>query len=298
MSLIPVYHISTYIGQRTLIQMPIDELVVELTKENTEQSYYELLNENVKLYFDIEKIPINEPDLINQIIKDLIDFFKKESNIDINKYCLTINKGTKTHNGLSYHLIFPEYYISSNYYLKCIVNKFIKLHYEYVNFVDGQVYARNRLFKCVNQYGFKGKPREGYTIDIEPIIIHNEQYFNKHELITGTIEESIINFIDNSKQLDFSFEQFPKLRYNKYIKKISEPDIMDVIRNRKEVGDKLFADIFTISLTKTNDEVAEFTKDLIKHYQTHDNTFIEYAIPLETLKIIIDNIKLQFNIKC
>lgn len=295
---IPVYHISTYTEPREIINIPIDEFLVELTDDNPEKSYYEILNENTKLYFDIEGISFNEPDLIDQIIKDLIEFIHNESDIEINKYVLTINKASKTHKGLSYHLIFPEYYVLKNQYLKQILNKFIKLHYEYVNFMDASVYSRNRLFKCVNQYGFEGNSKVGYVIDVEPIVLNGESYFNKHTLINGTLEESVINYIQNSKVFPFDEKKYPPLRFNNYVR-ISETDeIPNVIRNRKEVGDELFAIIYTISLVKTNDDVSAFMKDLIEHYKSHNNTFVDYAIPLETLKIIIYNIKSVFNINC
>ena len=89
MSIIPVYHISSYIGYREIINIPMNDLLIELTKENTEKSYYEILNGNVKLYFDIEQIPFEEPDLIYEIIERLIKFIKDETNIEITKYVLT-----------------------------------------------------------------------------------------------------------------------------------------------------------------------------------------------------------------
>ena len=92
-------------------KVPIINLVEDMNKKtvNTTVSRYEILNSRMrKVYFDIEKIPADQPDLINEIIVKLQKFYQDKLKLESIKEVHTLNTGSKTHEGLSYHLIFPE----------------------------------------------------------------------------------------------------------------------------------------------------------------------------------------------
>ena len=77
---------------------------IQVNEFSKNDCIFEVLRNHIRrLYFDIEKVPINNPGLIHELVHDLATFI----GINPNDYGLTINEHSNQHNGLSYHLTFP-----------------------------------------------------------------------------------------------------------------------------------------------------------------------------------------------
>jgi len=140
--------------------------------------YEVLLGNPVRLFIDIDGVPLELNSLIYEFISDFIMFMNVEFNIHITRYALTKNENSISHKGLSYHVYFPEYYVDKIFKIKYILTLFIKNHEKYYEYVDGCIYHYNRLFRCVGQLNASVKSNN------EPDDIHLLQ--------KGTIEDTII----------------------------------------------------------------------------------------------------------
>lgn len=129
-----------------------------------------------KIYLDVENIPFDEPNVIDDIISKFTLFMK----IIPDNYCLTYNKNSTQHNGLSYHVIFP--YVMNIYDMKKSVIMFKTQNPEYENFIDISVYSTLRLFRLP----FNGK--------VTGSGINNSDY---HDVIHGSFNDSFIQTINN-----------------------------------------------------------------------------------------------------
>ena len=172
MSKYSITKIKRFEEQRTTINVNPTE-VFDIIKsghngEFQKYSCYEVLTKAIrKMYFDIENIPKESTEMINDIIRDLKVFyeykittkskeFKKPDKIPTKskiKHVLTTNLASP-HDGLSYHLIFYNY--SCNYLtLKDSIKEFLHYYPEYSKFIDLAVYSKDRLFKIPYSYGIK-----------------------------------------------------------------------------------------------------------------------------------------------
>ena len=170
--------------------------------DNANYSMLEVLtDDNVRMYFDIENIPKDNKEIINEIIYKIyetmkIDFkIKKEyehykDRDEYKRYALTFNPNSH-HEGLSYHLYLPIRSTKKDIY------NFIKLFnhctdYKYVNMVDYRVYGKNRLFRTV------GSRCPNKSNPFTPR--RHEDY---HKLIKGDLADTVIQ---NYNDLDLVFE--------------------------------------------------------------------------------------------
>lgn len=118
----------------------------------TTTSKYEVLSNRVrKIHLDIENVPFDQPDLINKIPADLNEFFrfKAPEQMKTNmQFVLTLNTGSPTHEGLSYHLICYTHSMDVNN-LKGIITEFVNTKYGevYKPYIDIVIYSKIRLFK-------------------------------------------------------------------------------------------------------------------------------------------------------
>ena len=151
-----VQAITKYESKRNPSKVKIDDILININKgflgDFDTVSYHEVLeNLNRKIYFDIEKI--DKPDLIYEIINELIKFYETKGLTDI-KYILTLNESSP-HEGYSYHLIFWNY--ACNYLeLKESLKEFMHItNNKYNAFIDLRVYSNKRLFKLPYNYGVK-----------------------------------------------------------------------------------------------------------------------------------------------
>lgn len=255
----------------------IDNYVNMIKNKNEKTSIYEIFapGKNVKIYFDIEKIPFDEHKLIDDIIGDLRLFFSKTTNLELGQYIKTINESSANHKGLSYHIIFYEYHTTVINIL-CFLNEFLTEHPEYVKYMDGSVYTDDRLFKSINQIGVCGK-----IVDTNPKNYHRIDNVEQNET---TIKQSIIQYIAESKELNYKFKEIERPKY----KKISggakkEPRI--VINNyidkdkistgifkqqQLKIDDEIYSLMFALSMNdKLNKAQRKYIKELMEYYEKH-----------------------------
>ena len=166
--------------RRNYQRFPSTEETIQFIKntDRTTHSLFEVLDKSIRrVFLDIENIPVDQPNLVHDIIKD----FNSLLNIDPKEqYVLTKNENS-THSGLSYHYIAP--FIINHIDLKKYVHWF-KIKYEkYNQYVDSVVYNIGRLFRLPDQT----KPT-GQGLDPN----------DYHKIIHGTYENAIIQ---NTKDL-------------------------------------------------------------------------------------------------
>lgn len=269
----------------------------KLIEETGETSIFEILmtNDPVKIYLDIENIPKDDTQLIYEIINKFKEFVKRTANYDLEKYVLTQNQHSR-HDGLSYHLIFTEYYVRHNYEIKAMITQFISENPDYKNFIDMSVYSNKRLFRCINQKNVKNKNTDGEIDDDD-----------MHKIISenGTVAESVIQNTYNLKLLeheypmnkDFADSANPSFKYVKRqerkqpikikivnniptTKPTTAPDIQ--ISNTDEIMGKLLA----LTLTSQNPNVVNWAKNEIKYYEKNKT----FSIPIGQLHVMLNNL--------
>jgi len=148
------------------------------------KTYEVLLTNPVKLFIDIDGIPPSQPKLIDEFIHTFIKFMETTFKVKITRYALTMNRGSSSHKGLSYHVYFPEYYVEKIFMIKYILLQFTMYDTEkkFFDYIDGCIYHYNRLFRCPNQYNA--------SKDInDPMDMHN--------IVHGELRECIIQYIPN-----------------------------------------------------------------------------------------------------
>lgn len=206
----------------------LENFVKKIKKYYRHEKYSILENLNVdyensvnRLYFDIENIDEDKPNLIYEIIEKICSFL----NIDKTKYALTLNKKSR-HGGLSYHLFFPYFgYIRQ---LSNIVNSFCCLNQELINYIDTSVYSKNRLFRSIGACDLINNT-------------HTERNLESfHELIFGNLEDTIIQNTENCKEI--KYDKFYSLYFKnkEYMKKKAKaPKSFDKKINDEYVDGKL-----------------------------------------------------------
>ncbi len=217
-NIIKYVDIPKYDTKRNIITCSLSDYIKVLTEQaspdnknveihdNLNNSLLEILTERtVRMYFDIENIPRDKPDMIYEIIKDMLNMLKIE--YDKFDYALTHNANSH-HEGLSYHLFIPVVSTKTDIY------NFIKLFnyrtdYKYVDMIDYRVYGKNRLFRtvgsrCPNKLNpFTPRRQEDY-----------------HKLIEGRLISSIIQ---NTSKLDLFFKcKSSKILDDEFHKKINK----------------------------------------------------------------------------
>lgn len=278
----------------------VDEYVNIIKNKNDTSSIYEIFapNKNLKIYFDIEKIPFEEPELIDNIIGDLRVTFSKITKLELGEYILTINEASPNHNGLSYHLIFYKYHTTPSNILN-FLNEFLTEHPEYVKYMDGSVYSDDRLFKSINQIGIK----KNKQIDNNPNNYHRIVNVEQND---NTIKQSIIQYINESTELTYKFKEFERPKYRKISggQKNKQPTIIinnyiddcknstGIFKPRPQINidDEIYSLMFALSMVDTlNKAQKKYIKELMEYYDTH-KTFEGYKQSkiqiLSILKII------------
>jgi hypothetical protein len=160
---------------------------------NNKYSMFEIITGRVKIFFDIEKIPQENDNMIDEIINDIRKFVKETANIDLMNYGLTLNRGSCNHEGLSYHLVFTEYSIDVRK-LKKLVTAFINTeeYSKYKDVIDAGIYNLRRLFKLPYQYGVQ---RENESKSLN----------DYHEVVHGTLIDMFITQVGNTRPFAFEY---------------------------------------------------------------------------------------------
>ena len=169
------------------------------------KSYYEILPNIIKPFFDIENV--DNESKINDLIQIIKNRFKEYFDFDVSYYILTKNEHSSHHSGLSYHLIIQDCKIEMN-----LLKRFVKNELNMFNIVDSSIYTKNRLFRTIDSYGIT----KNNTKDLNSI----------HKLYKI--------FKDNN-EIDFSIE-FNKYKYDSLISNIF--NINHEIKLNKKYEDK------------------------------------------------------------
>lgn len=278
-----------------------DKYVEYIRNQNFDSSYFEVLSAYgaLKPYFDIEKIPVDQPNLIYDLIGDLRTWFSKETGEELGDYILTHNKHSVNHEGLSYHLIFYEREtIQSN--ILNLLNNFLEAHPEYVKFMDGSVYSNNRLFKSVNQIGVdkKNKRLSQYEEDMH-VIINKDQN-------DESIAQSIIQNTQECEPIKYNFKTVkrtkskhisnytnsklkqPTIIIHNHINKDDDKFVPIKETNKVNMDDEIYGKAFALNLKrdKLNDYVKEYINELLEYYDKN-KTFDGYKQSKEQILIIL-----------
>lgn len=285
------------------------EFFEEQVKNNL--SYYEILPEIVKPFFDIENVQnIKQIDII---LKILLDNFQKYFGYEPKEYVLTHNDHSCNHEGHSFHLIFCDCVISQ-YHLKNFVlnlltdsdNESNKDYSLLKNTIDPVVYTTNRLFRTVDSYG---------------ITKTNQKDFNSiHKIYKSkTIKDpkilSIISFIDGiDKRLKPIVEipvknKIKKVKgysINTITKKITEElseefdkKINGIVLKEKmkenELNDNDLNDKILVLLEFPLKEVSKNKLNELKEYYSLNKTFKGFRLNIKQIDYLLKLIEKELN---
>ena len=287
---------------RNHFKMNVPNYLKTIKVQNFKSSLFEVLSayKALKPYFDIEKIPVDQPNLIYDLIGDLRTWFSKETGEELGEYILTHNKHSVSHEGLSYHLIFYERKTTQDNILN-LLNNFLEAHPEYVTYMDGSVYSKDRLFRSVNQIGVdkKNKRLSQYEEDMH-VIINKEQN-------DESIAQSIIQNIKDCKSIDHNFEPVkrprsrhisnftttsklkqPTIIIHNHINKDDDKFVPTKETNKANMDDEIYGKAFALNLKrdKLNDYVKEYINELLDYY-AQNKTFDGYKQSKEQILIIL-----------
>lgn len=219
------------------------EYIAKLMKNDSQTSIFEILDDRVKIYFDIEKIPKENDKLIFDIVAKIISVLVDKTNIqrmmDVS-YILTENLHSHTHEGRSYHLILYNTAMSK-YNIKDFINYYISNKFVGYQYIDASVYTHNRLFRAVNQ---KGVSRFGDGLnddDVHKIIEYYDAdkgmlYDNMPE--NEQIKHSIIQIYDYTEYVincTLFLSRVERIKYRKETKNASQNKFSDGWRNKPTI---------------------------------------------------------------
>ena len=280
---------------RNYKRLPIDKVIEEFASRTpiTNKSRYEILKDkDRRIHFDIEKIPVDKPNMINDIIRNLNDYMKSLKLIENDfKYALTSNSGSITHKGLSYHLILYEYTMNFNVNRNLVIS-FVHSDYgkDYIEYIDCAIYTKLRLFKLPYYIGMS---KDGIDTNAD----------NHHRIIEGEPKDFIIQYTKESKFLTYDFDVKPEwFKEQKRISPIFQQKVSKVVR------DVLVKGMKNIGLTNDNKEkkiktlkfklgfILENMDKLSKIKQKIVNRIKEVGINKETVDIYEGSINIIYNI--
>jgi len=244
----------------------IDEFIELLTHKN---KIYEILYDNpIKLFIDVDGVESDKPDLINNLIKDLINFLNSEFKTDLNNedYALTMNTGSKSHKGLSYHIYFPKLYVSTISYINYILKLFIKQYNIYYEYIDGVIYHNNRLFRCVNQYNAGNETKVEDIEKSNDETLKNDIHILKHGEIIDTVIQYIPDYAKKMKlHMDIKKVKGVNLKNSSFDVRI--PKMKRQIRNLK-IQNKAFN---SVNVENVNVKDKDKFKEIYEEYKNEFN---------------------------
>lgn len=244
----------------------IDEFVEMLTHKN---KIYEILYDKpIKLFIDVDGVESDKPDLINNLIKDLIEFLNNEfkTNLNNDDYALTMNTNSKSHKGLSYHIYFPKLYVSNISYINYILKLFIKQHNIYYEYIDGVIYHYNRLFRCVNQYNAGNEAKIEFIEESNDETLKNDIHILKHGEIIDTIIQYIPDYAEKIKlNMDVKKVKGVNLKNSSFDVRI--PKMKKQIRNLK-IQNKAFN---SVNVENVNIKDKDEFKEMYEEYKNEFN---------------------------
>lgn len=237
-------------------------------------------------YFDIECIPIDQPDLIYEIVSTLSNFIEETSKINIGRFALTMNTNSSTHEGLSYHLYFPCYKTTQSNILGLLTQFLAWEEYKkYSPYIDMSVYSHNRLFRSPNQ---KGIGKNG-------IVKENDVHRVQH----GDLSDCIIQNVYYSKLFNYTYTINTKTKIRKISKndKYIKEDFMKIVKalNPNISSIQTDKDIFNriiniINGSNLSENHMNFIQELIKYYDEHNN-FTGYKLDLQCINALLNTME-------
>lgn len=270
---------------------------------NSTNTLCEILSQYVRVFFDLENIPEDKPDIIYEMINDFIKYCKADKlqyNND-DKIIITQNLNSK-HKGLSYHIYLP---IMMNIdELRKLQLLFNVKYNKYCKYIDNIVYHKYRFFRCPGQI----EPTLTNTY-YEKILQNNKinNKFSYHKFIKiGTINNSEIIYNDYKDEdlkiciKNSLIQNFKDLNYIKLNNKLF--DVKELKKNKQNY--EYYLRVFS----KNVNEACREYHDLIKIHQIkNDKIFKEYLNVNVELIIIrkpksltgyIADIKHKFRFNC
>jgi hypothetical protein len=151
---------------------------MKVNQSNT--TTFEILQngKELRIYVDIEKIPLEKEDLICSICDDLLSFMREkcpEFHVQKHDLAITENGNSTSHEGRSYHVIIPVK-TTQNIMKRLLINFVNDERYnKYIDYIDCSVYSNFRLFRVPNQIGFS-KDGERITDNIHVPIFNVKDY--------------------------------------------------------------------------------------------------------------------------
>ena len=275
--------------KRNIKYCTLEEYIKSISNKNYDSSFYEIFsrNDELKIYFDIEKIPLEEPKLIDNIISDLQTFFVNETKLELGNYIKTLNTGSESHNGLSYHVIFYEWKTTQLNILN-LLNSFLEKYPQYCSFIDGGVYTNMRLFKSVNQIAIVKKGKKQYRSNIK----NNMHIIVDVEENQTSISQSIIQNVTDCKKLNFCFKTLTETVSNQFsqgntIKQTTT--YVQKIENQEKLSitDEIYSIAFLLNLSeKMNEPQKKYIEELLNYYESHKSFENFKQTPNQILNIL------------
>ena len=257
--------------------------------EGSTNTICEILSENVRVFFDFEKIPVNNHSIIYKIINDFIKYCKI-NDLDFNdddKIIITENKNSK-HQGLSFHAYIPVMMNINE--LRKLQLLFVMKYQHYAPYIDNVVYHKNRFFRCPGQ--FEPKLNNTYY----EYILQNDEVINKNSfhkfLKIGTITENEIIYNNYTKK-DLKLCIKNSLIQNIYnLNHISlNENLFDNPIINKIIKDKYphSYEYYLRAFSKNVDDTYRDYHDLIKtHVLKNGKNFREYFLNMDNVDLIIN----------
>lgn len=190
-----------------------DEFFKIQAKEN--KSYYEILPNIIKPFFDIENVSDEKEVFI--LIEAIKETFLKCFDFKITDYVLTKNEHSSNHNGLSYHLIIQKCKIEMN-----VLRRFVKNELKDFIIVDSTIYTKNRLFRTINSYGIaKNTIKDLNSVHyLYKCYQNNKLVFDKDDVE----DEAPCGFLAGFK--DILNNNFKNMTFISYLDNISDENIL------------------------------------------------------------------------
>lgn len=321
----------------------IDELINRLTKDidkyqENKFSLFEIISNKCSPYFDIENIPTDKSDLIILIKNNIIKTFEKYSNIKINKkqrrnglnkqqlinsWIITENISSTSHDGLSYHLIFPNMITTQNK-LKQFTFIFLRDYPEFIPYVDQSVYSKNRLFRYPYQSGInpptqtRGRDNDSvHVIKYAHLLNSLSSYWSSYIEYTGNKQikdKNVLNKLLTSviisdythketKEISYKYDaesliyirsQTPKTisQTTAYIKDEHIKQIYQRNKPNKQITDiDIYNKCIILNELTTNGLYKNKINEFITYYNENNNSFVNFRLTSEQIHGILSIIE-------
>ena len=268
-------------------------------QEKNDKSYYEILSDYVKPFFDVENV--TNPTRIHELFEYIKDRFKTCFNFDVTDYVITKNEHSSNHIGLSYHIIIQKCCIKLD-----LLDSFVKQEFKtFRDCVDFSIYHNNRLFRTINSYGItKDNTKDMNSVHklyeytgnenvakINSIISYTKDCFN-NILFSTNYEKNHVNKIYPKNKLINWSENTIRNRLLNY--DIENDDIISPLKKYEDIIDE--KDLYGKIIVLLEFPLKDVSKKLlleIKEYYDINKSFEKFRFELKQIKYLIKLIEKQ-----